>query len=105
MKMASLLTLIFYLLFPVAVAASQSQQSTIADNSAGKSAQQNTNKLKLISRKQALQLVKRQYKGKILKAQSSQINGHTGYKVKLISEKGLIFYVSVDAQTGRVSRN
>ena len=108
MKMAFLLTLVVCLLFPFTVTASSTQLSTIADSSTimtGKSSKKSSNKLKVVSREQAIQLVKRQYQGKILKAQSSQINGHPGYKVKLISEKGLVFYVYVDAQTGSVRRN
>jgi len=61
--------------------------------------------LKVRSREQAIQLVKRQYRGKVLKAQSSRVNGHPGYRVKLVSNQGLVFYVSVDAQTGSVRRN
>ena len=108
MKMASLLTLIVCLLFPLTVLASRVQLSTIAASSmsmAEQSSKKSPNKLKVRSRDQAIQLVKRQYQGKVLKAQSSRINGHPGYKVKLISKEGLVFYVSVDAQTGSVRRN
>ncbi|MCW8996642.1 MAG: PepSY domain-containing protein [Psychromonas sp.] len=57
------------------------------------------------NREHAIQLVKQQYQGQILKAQASRVNGHPGYKVKLISKEGFVFYLSVDAQTGRISRN
>lgn len=85
--MISRLTLIICLLF------------TLAVNAAGKK-----NNLVVNNRDQAIQLVKGQYEGKVLKAEASQVNGHSGYSIKLISQKGLVFYVSVDAQTGRISR-
>ena len=106
MKMASLLTLLLCLLFPLTVTASNGQLSTIAArsmNMAGQVAAANT--LKVASREHALQLVKRQYQGKVLKVQSRRVNGHPAYRVKLLSQKGVVFYVTVDAQTGRVSRN
>ncbi|WP_413699048.1 PepSY domain-containing protein [Psychromonas sp. KJ10-10] len=87
MKMISRLTLVICLLFSFSV------------NAAGES-----NSLVVNSRDQAIQLVKGQYQGKVLKAEASQVNGHSGYSVKLISQEGLVFYVSVDAQTGQVSR-
>ncbi|MDR8523026.1 PepSY domain-containing protein [Shewanella fidelis] len=62
-------------------------------------------KLKVHSKEQALQLAKRQYRGKVLKVQSSRVNGNPGYSVKLLSNDGVVFYVKVDAKTGRVSRN
>lgn len=91
MTMISRFTLIICLLFSFAVSA------------AGESSQ--SKNLKVTSRDQAVQLVKQQYQGKVLKAQSGQVNGHSGYNIKLISNDGLVFYVLVDAQTGRVSRN
>ncbi|MEI6858597.1 MAG: PepSY domain-containing protein [Shewanella sp.] len=66
---------------------------------------QATRKLKITSSQQAIQLVKRQYSGKILKVQSSRVKGNSGYRVKLLSSAGAVFYVSVDAKTGRVHRN
>ncbi|MCL1138553.1 PepSY domain-containing protein [Shewanella pneumatophori] len=62
-------------------------------------------KLKVNSKEQAVQLAKRQYRGKVLKVQSSRVNGNPGYSVKLLSNDGVVFYVKVDAKTGRVSRN
>ena len=103
MKMASWLTLIVCLLLPFTVTAKNVQWATSA-GSAKSIAGQSSN-LKIASREQAIQLVKRHYQGKILKVQSIRVNGHSGYRVKLLSKKGVVFYVSVDAQTGRVSRN
>ena len=105
MKITYLLILVVYLLSPATVTASQNQQSTTVNGTPGESLNLNVNKLNITSRDQAIQLVKRQYKGKVLNAQSIQVNGHKGYQIKLISNKGVIFYVSVDAQTSRVSRN
>ncbi|ABZ77572.1 Propeptide PepSY amd peptidase M4 [Shewanella halifaxensis HAW-EB4] len=62
-------------------------------------------KLKVSNKEQAVQLAKRQYRGKVLKVQSSRVNGNPGYSVKLLSSDGVVFYVKVDAKTGRVSRN
>lgn len=62
-------------------------------------------KLKVRSRKDAIKRVKRQYKGKVLKASSTRNQGAPGYKVKMITNDGVVFYVHVDAQTGRVSRH
>lgn len=82
MKIAYLLFLIVFLPF-----------STVA----------NATKLKIENKEQAIQLVKSKYSGKILKVQANKINNHGGYKVKLITKKGVIYYISVDAQTGLIS--
>ncbi len=50
---------------------------------------------------QAVALAQRQYRGKVLNVQSSG----AGYRVKILNNDGQIFSVSVDAATGRVSRN
>lgn len=61
--------------------------------------------LKVKSSQQAAQLVKGQYSGKILKVQSARVNGNPGYRVKLLSKDGVVFYVIVDAKVGSVRRN
>jgi len=107
MKMVSLLTLILCLLFPLTVFSATGVHATHAGESVGivvRSGQKNTQQLKIKTKEQAIQLVKQHYQGQVLKVQSSQIGGHPGYKVKLIS-KGLVFYVSVDAQTGSIRKN
>ena len=89
--MISRFTVIICLLFSFAVsAAAESSQS---------------NGLRVNSRDQAIQLVKGQYQAKVLKADASKVNGHSGYRIKLISDKGMVFYVSVDAQTGSITKN
>ena len=91
MKMILRFTVIICLLFSFTVsAARESSQSS---------------DLRITSRDQAIQLVKGQYQAKVLKADTGQVNGHPGYSIKLISDKGVVFYVSVDAQTGSVTRN
>lgn len=65
----------------------------------------NTDSLKVSSAQQATQLVQSRFQGKVLKVQSSKVNGHPGYRVKLLANDGVVFYVLVDAQTGSVSRN
>lgn len=107
MKMVSLLTLIVCLLFPLTVFPANGADAMQAGESAAvavRSAQKNTQQLKIKTKEQAIQQVKQRYQGQVLKVQSSQIGGHPGYRVKLIS-KGLVFYVSADAKTGSISRN
>ncbi|MEC4729074.1 PepSY domain-containing protein [Shewanella sp. D64] len=79
--------------------------STAMSTMAEQSSKQVSRQLKVKSRDHAIQLVRRQYQGKVLKAQSSQVNGHSGYRIKMLSNQGVVFYVSVDAQTGSVRRN
>lgn len=108
MKFGSMLVLTTCILIPFFGQASSAQLPGIGAGSMSMAAQASKKapqKLKVKSREQAIQLVKRQYQGKVLKAQSSRVNGHPGYRVKLISNKGLVFYVSVDAKTGSVRRN
>ena len=62
------------------------------------------NNLLVKSPQQAIQIVKRHYKGKILRVQSSN-KGAPGYRVKLVTQDGQVFSVYVNAKTGSVSRN
>lgn len=57
------------------------------------------------SAQQASSRAQSQYGGKVLRVQSSQVNGNPGYRVKLLSNDGVVFYASVNAVTGAVSRN
>jgi hypothetical protein len=57
------------------------------------------------SAQQASSRAQSQYGGKVLRVQSSQVNGNPGYQVKLLSNDGVVFYASVNAVTGAVSRN
>ena len=97
MKMATILTLAVCLLLPLTAT------TAYARDSGATSAARSPNNLKVNSSAQAVQLVKRQYQGKVLKAQSAKTNGQSGYRVKMISREGRVFYVFVDAQSGSIS--
>ncbi|WP_175609545.1 PepSY domain-containing protein [Shewanella sp. UCD-KL21] len=62
-------------------------------------------KLAVNSSQQAAQLAKRHYSAKVLSVQSTSVNGSPGYRVKLLSNKGMVFYATVNARSGSVSRN
>ncbi len=112
MKLASSTALVLItsacLLFPQQGSASSVSNLSVVSALSSMSAAQSKKspqKLKVSSSQQAIQLVKRQYPGKVLKVQSSRVNGNPGYRVKLLSSSGAVFYVSVDAKTGSVRRN
>lgn len=58
-----------------------------------------------ISQQQAVQKVKNRYGGKVLKVQSSKVNGQAGYKVKLLKKDGHIISVLVDGHSGKIKGN
>ncbi len=58
--------------------------------------------LRIHNSQQAAQLVKSRFGGKVLKVNRQKVNGHSGYKVKLIKKNGHVISVLVDAQSGRV---
>lgn len=58
--------------------------------------------VKVKSAKQAAELVKKRYGGKVLKVKPQRRNGKQSYKVKLIKKNGHISSVSVDAKSGKV---
>lgn len=60
--------------------------------------------LKVENRDQAVQLVKQQYQGKVLNVQSNSQQGNPIYVVKLLSDKGVVFYLQVNAVSGRISK-
>lgn len=117
MKLASSLTLVLItsagVLFPLQGAASSVTKLSMvsalsAVNAVSLSSMamvaQSKKTLKVTSSQQAIQLVKHQYPGKVLKVQSSRVKGNPGYQVKLLSSSGAVFYVTVDAKTGSVRR-
>jgi uncharacterized membrane protein YkoI len=69
--------------------------------SEGRSAGQD---LKVRSRQQATQMIKGQYKAKVLSVLTARVNGNPGYKAKLLSRDGVVFYVYIDATTGKTKR-
>lgn len=108
MKIASMLILTVSLVSSCAATAANAHASINGGKTtriAEQSLKSSPNKLKVSSRAQAIQLAQRQYQGKVLKAQSSNVNSHPGYKVKMLSKEGLVFYVLIDAETGHISRN
>ncbi|ACK48610.1 PepSY domain-containing protein [Shewanella baltica] len=70
-------------------------------NDRNQGAKNEQRRLAVNSPDQAVAMVQRQYQGKVLSVQSSG----SGYRVKLLNNDGQVFSVSVDAATGRVSRN
>lgn len=60
--------------------------------------------LKVENRDQAVQLVKQQYQGKVLSVQSKVQQQNPTYTIKLLSDKGVVFYLQVNAVNGRVSK-
>jgi hypothetical protein len=66
---------------------------------------QQNRSLVVTSAQQAVQIAQRSYSGKVLKVQSANVNGHSGYRIKLLTNDGVIFYVVVDATNGSVIRN
>jgi uncharacterized membrane protein YkoI len=65
----------------------------------------NQSDLAIKTPQQAMQRVRSQYQAKVLTIQASQVNGNPGYRVKLLTQQGEVFYVLVDAKTGAIYRN
>lgn len=65
----------------------------------------NQKQLKVQSRKQATSMVKKQYNARVLSVVSAKSNGNSGYKAKLLDKNGTVFYVFINAETGRMSRS
>lgn len=61
--------------------------------------------LKVTSGDQAASMAASRFPGRVLKVSRSQVGGNPGYRVKMVSNDGKVFYVSVDARTGRVGRD
>ncbi|WP_244325744.1 PepSY domain-containing protein [Shewanella aestuarii] len=57
--------------------------------------------LVITSSQQAASLAQSRFGGKVLRVQSTS----SGYRVKLLSSDGVVFYANVNAQSGSVSRN
>ncbi len=75
------------------------QGSIVSAISTIKTNQQAKGQLRVKSSKQAAQLVKGRFGGKVLKVKKQK----SGYRVKLIKANGHIVSVYVDAKTGRMS--
>ncbi|MCL1068508.1 PepSY domain-containing protein [Shewanella olleyana] len=74
-------------------------------NNTSKGGSGKSQSLAIKSSSQAAQLAKRQYSAKVLSVQSTKVGGSPGYRVKLLSNQGAVFYATVNARTGSVSRN
>lgn len=105
MKAVLLLILISLALLGSMPTNASGQYLTLSATSMTMATNHTGNPLKVSSSQQAAQLVKSRYSGKILKVQSTRVNGNPGYRVKVLSKDGVVFYVSVDAKTGSIRRN
>jgi uncharacterized membrane protein YkoI len=59
---------------------------------------------KVKNRQQATQLVKEKYRAKVLSVQAIKVDGNPAYKAKLLGNDGIVFYVYIDASSGRMRR-
>lgn len=96
MKLALPLFFIFVITLSMSTIAQGSFASAI---SAMKTPQKAKPQLRIKSSKQAAQMAKARFGGKVLKVQKQ----NSGYRVKLIKADGNIVSVYVDAVTGRIS--
>ena len=96
--MKSALSLVF--IFTVTLAMSAiAQGSFISASNVIKTNQLATPQLRVKSSKQAAQMAKSRFGGKVLKVQKQK----SGYRIKLIKNDGHIVSVYVDAKSGRIS--
>ncbi len=100
MKLGLTLPLIACLCFSFSCMAGNDKQDD-RNQPRNQGAKQEQRRLVVNSPDQAVAMVQRQYRGKVLSVQSSG----SGYRVKILNNDGQVFSVSVDAATGRVSRN
>jgi len=96
MKFASPLVILFAVTLSMSAIA---QGSLVSATSTIKTNQHAKAQLRVKSSKQAAQMAKGRFGGKVLKVQKQK----SGYRVKLIKTDGHIVSVYVDAQTGRIS--
>lgn len=104
MRIALILIASFCLLLPAHGNASSYGLSTMASSGLLIAAQKNQPNLRVKNRQQATQMVKSKYGGKVLSVQSTKVNGNPGYRAKLLSADGVVFYVSIDAVSGQMNR-
>jgi len=90
----------WFFLFAVTLSLSAIAQGSFAvSTSTVKANQASKQQLRVNSSKQAAQMAKGRFGGKVLKVQKQK----SGYRVKLIKTNGHIISVYVDAKTGRIS--
>ncbi|WP_181006175.1 PepSY domain-containing protein [Shewanella insulae] len=104
MKPALILIAIASLLFPLK-GNSAGYGISAASSSILMAAQKNTHQnLRVKNRQQAAQMVKGRFNAKVLSVQAARVNGNPGYRAKLLSKDGVVFYVAIDAVTGQMSK-
>lgn len=104
MKTALALLTICLLLLPGDALAFLKASNKVFANTALFSLSAADNNLKVKNRRQAMAMAKASYKAKVLSVASSSVNGNPGYKVKLLSNDGTVFYVLIDAKSGQMRR-
>lgn len=104
MKIVLVLIIVGVFLLPSQVAKASngvnvaSEYQLLAQASNGKQA------YKVKSRQQATQMVKKQYRAKVVSIQFTKVNGNPTYKAKLLGNDGVVFYVLLDASSGQMRR-
>lgn len=53
-----------------------------------------------ISMGDAMNMVQRAFGGRVLQAQPASVNGHEGYRIKVLTARGEVRVVYVDGETG-----
>lgn len=48
----------------------------------------------------AMNMVQRAFGGRVIQAQSASVNGHAGYRIKVLTARGEVRVVYVDGETG-----
>ncbi len=101
--------LIFAIFFSSHINAKVGDASTFAFKSPNgpafiKAVSLSRNALVVKSKKQAASMVKSRYKAKVLSISVSNGNG-AGYRAKLLGDDGTVFYVYIDAKTGKMKRS
>ena len=57
----------------------------------------------LVSMDQAIEIVEKRYKARVVRANAADSNGHRVYVLRLLSEEGRVWTVRVDAASGTVN--
>jgi uncharacterized membrane protein YkoI len=58
-----------------------------------------------LSKQQIAELVTNQFQGKVIAINEQQQDGKTIYQVKLLTKKGRVKVIKIDADTGKIIRN
>lgn len=108
MKIAFVLLIVGVFVFPLQEASANygSMDSLNTENGRSVQARNKTDSqdYKVKNRQQATQMLKKRYSAKVINVQSAKVNGNPGYKAKLLTNDGIVFYVYIDAVTGQMKR-